>query len=788
MATSSVSSSTTKTANSLYGVTSSGYSGLASGLDTETIIDGMTATTRAKIAKQLQNKQILSWKMDAFRSVSSKLIDFSNKYTSYSSSTNLLSSNFFSQNIVTALGANSSCVAVSGSSSTASDLSVLGVKQLATTASKSWSGVSDQVLQTGEFDLAGTTPQSLVAGSSITLKYGSSTVSVALDTDKSYQTMQDVADAFNESLKDDGMGDKIEFKTDNNKLILVNKGAGNNTLEIKSGTADFLNLVGFKKEDKLTTTGATLEGISVASLTKDVNTTEALAEKSISFTYNGVTKAITLPKADAITTGEDLRKAIQDQLDSAFGKNRIAVAFEGKDSSTTKGNLKITTTDTSSVIAMSYASSGVLGKDSVFKVVNGESNRVNLNASIAESGLASTLTPETLTDESGVQYEGYKIKINNTEISFKSTDTMQDVINKINNSDAKVKVSYATTADILTIQSTESGSSGSVDITDVSGDFATKILADSNANIKNGQDAIATVSFNGKDNVDIIRESNTFTMDGLSINLKSTFGYKKETDGDGNPTGNLVLDNTQEAITFSTKADSDKILEAVKSMITDYNNMVEYVNTELTTKRNNSSESNYPPLTAEQEEEMTTAEIEKWNEKAKQGMLFNDADIRSLSSSLRFVFSSVSSTDLEKMGITTSSSYSENGKVTLNEAKFKAAVEERPDDVKNIFTAEKTDSSLGGVMTQMKAITNKFASTTGATKGILVEKAGSASAPASLIKNSLLTQMTDIDKTVTNLKATLKTQVKRYTNQFTKLEQLISQMNSQSQWLSSQFS
>ncbi|NLK36907.1 MAG: flagellar filament capping protein FliD [Epulopiscium sp.] len=777
MATSSVNNNTMFTANSLYGVSSTGYKGIASGLDIDTIIDGMTAATRGKIAKQLQRKQIFQWRMDAYRSVSNKLIDFAKKYTSFTSSTNLMSNSFFSQNTITAKGSNSSSVTVTGSSSTAADLSILGIKKLATTASKSWAGVSDKVLATGEFDLAGETNQSLVAGSSITLKYGSSTVSLSLDSNKEYGTMEDVANALNAALKEEGMDTKIEFKAEGNKLSLLNKGDGNNTLEIKSGTESFMNLVGFKVGDKLEKTGDTLTGKEVAGLTQPVPTLDLLKGKKITFTYNGVTKSIQLPEdGTKINTGAGLAQTIQEKLDSAFGAGRINVAFEGTDA---KGKLKITTTDDSSVVSMSYADDGVMGKNGVFGVANGESNRLNLDASIKESGFLQNCTP--------VDGE-YKININETEIAFKETDTVKDFIDKINNSDAKVKVSYATTADVLTFVSTESGSSGQVNITDVAGDFAANVLGASNKSEKEGQDAVVTVSFNGTDTMDIVRNSNTFTMDGLNITLNSTFGYIKEKDGSGNETGNLVLDTTQEAITFSSKVDSDKILEAVKSMITDYNDMVDYINKELTTKPNNSSKSNYPPLTAEQKKEMSESEIQAWEEKAKAGMLFNDLDIRNLSNSLRFVLSSANSADLAKMGITTSTSYAENGKITLDEAKFKAALESDPESVKNVFLAEKTDSSLGGMMTQMKAITDKFASTTGSTKGILIEKAGSPSAPTSLLKNYLQTQMDDIDKIVDGLKTKLKSQVTRYNNQFTQLERLISQMNTQSEWLAQQFS
>ena len=88
-------------------------------------------------------------------------------------------------------------------------------------------------------------------------------------------------------------------------------------------------------------------------------------------------------------------------------------------------------------------------------------------------------------------------------------------------------------------------------------------------------------------------------------------------------------------------------------------------------------------------------------------------------------------------------------------------------------------------MARLTEITEKYASTTGATKGILIEKAGSVYAPTSILKNSLQKSMDSQDTIIERLTAQLKTETDRYIKQFTNLETLISQMNSQSSWLSS---
>ena len=112
MAVSSVSSST----SSIYGSrTGNIVSGLASGMDTESMIENMVMGIKNKIDTQKQNQQILLWQQEAYRSISDQLVQISNKYTSYTSSTNLMSSAFFQPSIITSLGENAGKISASGS-------------------------------------------------------------------------------------------------------------------------------------------------------------------------------------------------------------------------------------------------------------------------------------------------------------------------------------------------------------------------------------------------------------------------------------------------------------------------------------------------------------------------------------------------------------------------------------------------------------------------------------------------------------------------------------------------
>ena len=70
-------------------------SGLASGLDTESMIENLVKGYQTKINQLNQKITKVEWKQEAYRSIIQKMVGLTSKYTSYSSSTNLTSPSFF---------------------------------------------------------------------------------------------------------------------------------------------------------------------------------------------------------------------------------------------------------------------------------------------------------------------------------------------------------------------------------------------------------------------------------------------------------------------------------------------------------------------------------------------------------------------------------------------------------------------------------------------------------------------------------------------------------------------
>lgn len=285
-----------------------------------------------------------------------------------------------------------------------------------------------------------------------------------------------------------------------------------------------------------------------------------------------------------------------------------------------------------------------------------------------------------------------------------------------------------------------------------------------------GQDAKLSVTINGKE-MELTRSSNSFEIDGMTITVNGTFNV----DGTEN-----------DPVTFTSKSDTDTIVDAIKTMVDDYNAIMSevkkaYSDMPLT----KSDKTRYEPLTDADKEGMSDSAIENYEEKAKTGILFMDSDLSALYGELRNAISSGSNAAaLRSIGIDTE--YSDGlTTLTLDETALRQALEEDPDKVKNIFTQSKEyGAATDGLMTTLQNITNKYAATTGASKGILIEKAGSKYSPTSALQNDLLSQMNDIDDEISTWQDKMSDKVDYYTNKFTQLEMLINEMNAQSSALS----
>ena len=388
------------TSSSLNGL--KGYGGLASGLDRDSLIEGMTQGTTSKIYKQQQKKDLLQWEQNAIRGITDKMIGFADKYLStYSSSTNLFSNSFWGRNLITALGANSKYVSVSGTSSTADTLSILGVKQLARKAQMtSKIPASDRTLETGAIDPLEVQKAENLPGSTIKINYADKNYTITLPSGKDangkeykYDTVENIADSLNRAFQDIEVGkgkklsEVLQVETSGDKIVFKDKENAGNIFKLTGGSA--LSYLGFKDkpDSEFKELDITEQGLSsVRDITEDdiytkTSFIDRIAEKELTFTYNGMSKSIKMPTKEELEKAQNnsaygatkkerimkkLTESMQDQLDDAFGAGRVKVEAK-KDYSlgfqTTTPNGKM---DQSSILAVSSGDVGWAMRNSSF--------------------------------------------------------------------------------------------------------------------------------------------------------------------------------------------------------------------------------------------------------------------------------------------------------------------------------------------------------------------------------------------------------------------------------------
>ena len=831
--------------SSIYGIRNSNIiSGLASGMDTEAMIEGMVQGYQQKITQLGQDRTMLQWQQSAYQSISDKLVEFSRKYMSYNSpATNLFSASFFNNAILTsANGTYADLVSATGKSS--STIVLNSVAQLAEAARYTHDASGLGTVGKGQpVKLDEKQPLSAMSGS-LTLEYGNKEVTLdfgelelfnkadgTLDTAKFQTALQD---KLKEQKITTSSGDQvsadtlIDVKVDSNGTVTLSdkKGAGNN-VHFSGATGDLKNLV----------TSAGAEGTSSFTLSptetvvkEGTSKAEHLFGKSFTVTLNGQTKTFTLgdPKTDAVPqNNEDIKKLLEKELDNAFGKDKINVTLvpdaDGKESfsfSVSNGDTFRITSPVGEVLGLgengvtSYVDTGKTLGDLLGKDLGGsdgwakgvgqphEVKDADGNISYVDNEGNAVDKDNYRLDKDGKRFK--ELTINGVTIGQYNEDTaLETVLNDINsNTEAGVSVSFSKTTNQFVFTAKETGEGGRIDIGAGLGetlfgqidykDDGSTILGDTQkSSYTAGKDAIFHATINGK-NMALSRSSNTFDLDGMSITLNGTFNKGSATDtpilssqlkGLDPDKDTTIFDLNGDDVTFSSKTDTDKIIDVVKTMVEDYNAIVSEVKKAYSDMPLEKSDgSRYKPLTDEDKADMTESEIKAYEEKAKTGILFMDRDLSSLYSALRSAVAPGGSDGsfLRSIGIKTSY---EDGLTTLSldENALREALEQNPDQVKDAFTKSKENGAASdGLMASIQKVTDRYAATTGATKGILIEKAGSKYSPSAALNNTLLEQMKDIDKQVDKWQAKMSDKVDYYTNKFTQLEMLIAQMNSQS--------
>ena len=798
----------TSSSGSIYGSRNANIiSGLASGLDTEAMIEGLVQSYQQKITGLEQDRTKLQWQQEAYQSISDKLVEFARKYTTYaySSGTNLFSNSFFNNAVTTTTGGAFANL-VSAAGKTSSSVTIDAVAQLATAAKYTVNNtrlgsLGSGAVTSGTVSLGDTTNVSTIEGS-LTLTYGSKNLTVSfgeLDLfNKPDGTLDTTAleTAINEQLKAQQVtigdntytGDQLFDVTvdSSGSLTLSDKLNAGNSPYISKASGDFAGLVTTDLSNASEDRPATVQLDMSKDVVKEMDTGDYLSGKTLSVTLNGQTKQISLDniKAGAGQTFADAFKTeLQNRLDTAFGSGKITVDLQG-------GKLSYTVASGSTFSISSSSAGSILGMED--GTLTSYLDTGKSLGSLLDENAWSNLTP---VDQDSEGRDLYALTINGVEVGRYTRDTaLETVINGINSSDAGVNVSYSQLTNQFVFTAKETGEGGRIQI---DGGLAEALFGavDPTANQAGytaGTDAVFRTTVNGA-SMTLTRSTNTFDVDGMSVTLSGTFNsaWSGSTPITSQDVANQVAAGTDagyfdpngEAVSFTSATDADTIVDAVKQMVTDYNAIMEEVKkayTDMPLRKTNGDR--YEPLTDEDRADMSEGAIKEYEEQAKTGILFMDSDISSLYNALRGAITPSGSDGSFLRSIGISTSYSDGlTTLTLDEDALRQALATNPDQVRDAFTkSEEGGASTDGLMASIQKVTDRYAATTGATKGILIEKAGSQYSPTSALNNTMLSKIQDVDDEIERWQGKLSDQVDFYTNKFTQLEMLINQMNSQS--------
>lgn len=853
------------------------FSGMNSGLDTESIVNAMTAATKLKITKQNRKAITLKWKQEAYQGITTKLTDFQNKYLDMlNSKVNLKSKSTFTKYGATVSTLNADGILKEGTpagvsvrSGTNAVPGTYKVKVLQTATQAKYQG---SAMDASSLDLSQYSDASQNYSFNITVGTKSTVINFnggSADSVRS-QINSQLKDAYGSS---NTSGQGLVYVNDSGKIISSDRQAmsltgvanmyGNFTFDlntsISAGTNKFNITVGdetvsvsfdsytadyFNQTDS-TTLGAQkreefqglyfdeqaekLYNAAKANGSVDFDALKAQAyDKAKQADYD---KKFESEKTKAMaeydeelktnydngiadgsiaegTSFEDWKKtqaefdenAFKTAFDEQYAKDFDETAFRAQfdkdydELSAYKDTLNADDFKLSNEDLAAYANKHELNK-AIGKVKLSDGTGLNIDengtvtaangkklsvaadpatkntfgASTARTTTAQVTTATTLKDL-GVE-DSATFTINGTKFTFTSDYTVAKMMSEINASkNARATMTFSTLTNSFALSSSGYGTSASIEFSAENGSAGAELL--STLGLTSGtltQGRNLQLEVNGET---IETSSNSFTADGTTMTFTSAAQGAE--------------------FSYEVKKDNSSAIDAIKSFVEDYNKIIEEVYGQLDQKPN----SDYYALTDDDIEDMDLSEKqqEKWEEKAKEGLLYNDSTVSTVMQKMRSVlYSTVKTADrqtfsLFSMGITTSDDWGDHGKLELDETKLEAAFEQYADQIADLFAGTTVDENGNtvktGIMHKLGDVLTGAVKTTGARKdkGTLVQLAGTKTG-TSATDNSIYDQLKSISTLISSLETRYEKQQDRYWKQFSNLETMMGSLNSQTSYI-----
>ena len=785
--------------------------GITSGFDTEAMVTQLLSSYQTRIDKQSQKITKLSWQQSAYQDITKKITEFKNTYFDVLKRDTYLMSpstfNKFKADVTATSNADASGLTVSTTSNSSSGSYKIKLNQAAKASTAQGNSITS-----GNFKLDLDKALSSASGEVKTNDDGSKTwtMNFALDVQvggirKTISFSADallgadgnvadkdaakssIIDSLNQKLQESfgysgktsgatgatdangkewflqvklGSDGKAEFQVGGNASVSVAENKGN------FGLAQ-------PKEKVAISTGSVVTGVNALQV--------EIGGKNVSVAFNGVSSTYYDSKGQTgneailaeykelktaayrksynladneIVSDEQLEKFTYSNEQAAKDKNAASIkeALKGVAGYTFNfDGTYVTAADSngnSVDFSMTSVEGGTLGLTKA-----STSNKINSGSTLSDLGFK----PEA---------DGtYKLNINGTEISLDKKSTISSMMSAVNKSAAGVTMTYSSLTNSFTLESKEFGGTGKVEVGDTSLGRSLGLVDDNGTvGASEGQNAIFEI--NGQE---VYLNDNTYTLDG------NTFTFND----------NMTIGETY---TVNIAKDSTTVKDALKKFVESYNKLIDDVYGYIGKSPAKDDDGNtYEPLTNAEKDEMSEDEITKWEEKAKQGVLYNDSTVSTVMSQMRSaLYTSVTLDDGSKfgiynLGIKTSSEWSEHGKLQIDENAFDKAFENNEDAIIKLFTDSDT-----GMMKKLNSVIDGAVKSSGAanTRGTLVRKAGKADSSVTT-DSTIYKEMVKMQDRLKELQDRYDTKEEYWWKVFTNMETAMADLNSQTSYISS---
>ncbi len=797
--------------------------GLASGMDTDSIVEQLMTVERAPLDKLEQQKQTYEWQRDSYREVNTKLSTLDTYIAD-----NLLFKTFNSK---TATSSNSDYVTATATGSASGTLTIEGVSQLATAAR----GIGNQVNATGS-----TTLGTLFNNSSVAFPTSNNYIELrAIKSDGTLSTEKTRIDYSSDMTIDqfiskvNGSNAGVNAVFENGRLSITAK----NTGDVKGdseivvdyggevfkafGFQDPTNIISKEGKNAIfqvngiaterSSNAFTISGYSITlkNTFNSDSTVNALLESAYKTWRNARTDLTSLQ-----ATFNDKNIAYQSALDSF---NAVKDTNFLQQELTTPGlsDKYKSVKNTEILTKLSYEQFNAL-KDLTIDTTSESAIGASINNLSSE--LFTTEEKEALKVFTGAELTSLQNieateeefnelkRVANLEATYESMD--KSVLAQLTEEDYNKLSSYDLTGDnpleaitdptlkekMSSLKSEQIKSLGELSqeqftaFTTLAAKEEELELSKLEEEMKKAESDI-TVTTERRDDAKsvlekLFKENGILTEDATTADLNNLLVNEYSLDNlpqVPNPEPNEVS-----AVTLTSTTDVEDMVTKIKDFVTKYNTLIKELN-DLTKEE---KYRDYKPLTTLQREGMEESEIKLWEEKSKSGLLKNDTIIQNGLSAMRsLIYQSnpeVANTKfntLYSIGITTSSNYLEGGTLEIDETKLRKALEEDPDAVTTLFRnseGKQNDTVIVNGETKTadtRGFLQKLRGTMDTITANIEKRAGRSSMNQS--QYTLGKNLKEVEDSISTWKDKLSMLEDRYWKQFTAMETAISKANSQ---------